>query len=173
MDFTIYAIGINLLRVVVLASKHKFLKAVFFAYILNISKFSDIWSSGKISKVLANPIPQGTFNVSHSHNRQRESEWILVRAYCVCVSIAAPLPGGTQLAALGTHDQKNGLESSDRRGICKNHGKSGSGRTWDWSEAILGGSGPVSCDGRGKAHRKWANGCAGKLFRNDSRIIRD
>jgi len=53
----------------------------------------------------------------------------------------------------------------------KNHGKSGSGRTWDWSEAILGGSGPVSCDGQGKAHRKWANGCAGKLFRNDSRII--
>ena len=27
--------------------------------------------------------------------------------------------------------------------------------------------------GRGKAHRKWANGCAGKLFRNDSRIIQD
>jgi hypothetical protein len=48
MDFTIYAIGINLLRVVVLASKHKFLKAVFFAYILNISKISDIWSSCKV-----------------------------------------------------------------------------------------------------------------------------
>ena len=74
------------------------------------------------------------------------------------------LPGGTRLAALRTHDQKNGLQSSDRRGICKNHGKSGSGRTWDWSEAILGGSGPVSCDGKGKAHRKWANGCAVKLL---------
>jgi len=84
-----------------------------------------------------------------------------------------PLPGGTRLAALRAHDQKNCLQSSDRRGICKNHGKSGSGRTWDWSEAILGGSGPVSCDGQGKAHRKWANGCAGKLFRNDSRIIQD
>jgi hypothetical protein len=48
------------------------------------------------------------------------------------------------------HYQKNGLQSSDRRGICKNHGKSGSGRTWDWSEAILGGSGPVPCDGQGK-----------------------
>lgn len=75
------------------------------------------------------------------------------------------------MAALRTHGQKNGLQSSDRRGICKNYGKSGSGRTWDWSEAIFGGSGPVSCDGQGKAHRKWANGCAGKLFRNDSRII--
>jgi hypothetical protein len=77
-------------------------------------------------------------------------ESILVHAYCVCVSIAAPLPGGTRLAVLRTHDQKNGLQSSDRRGICKNHGKSGSGRTWDWSEAILGGSGPVPCDGQGK-----------------------
>jgi hypothetical protein len=96
---------------------------------------------------------------------------LLVRAYSVCVSIAAPLLDGIRLAALRTHDQKNGLQSSDRRGICKKHGKSGSGRTWDWREAILGVSGPVSCDGQGKAHRKWANGCAGKLFRNDSRII--
>lgn len=109
--------------------------------------------------------------VDQSWSTDRLSRQILVRAYCVCVSIAAPLPGGTRLAALRTHDQKNGLQSSDRRGICKNHGKSGSGRTWDWSEAILEGSGPVSCDGQGKAHRKWANGCAGKLFRNDFRII--
>ena len=36
---------------------------------------------------------------------------------------------------------------------------------------FFGGSGPVSCDGQGKAHRKWANGYAGKLFRTDSRII--
>jgi len=36
----------------------------------------DICLSCKVSKVLANPIPQGTFNVFHSHNRQQESEWI-------------------------------------------------------------------------------------------------
>ena len=65
------------------------------------------------------------YEISESGRPDRLSRQALARSCGVSLSIGAPLPGCSWLAALRVHALRNGLQRSDKRGVFKTHEKVG------------------------------------------------
>ncbi len=109
--------------------------------------------------------------IDQGWGQDRISRQILVRAYCVCFSIAAPLPGSTRLATLTVNYLEVGLHRSDRIGMSEKRGKWGLGGLEGGVGCFLDDPDLISGSEQRKTDQKMVKQACEVIFQGCRRII--